>query len=103
MAAPSGKRVWKAPFTITSMEVKDIRFPTSQGKHGSDAMVSLWATLSLLCTWDVIILNVMNKLIETGSYLFFITSILHAQATHIQFYYSTYNSCQIGTNIVLQS
>lgn len=40
MAPPSGKRQWKAPFTITSMEVKDVRFPTSQGKHGSDAMVS---------------------------------------------------------------
>ncbi|XP_065182621.1 mitochondrial enolase superfamily member 1-like [Sycon ciliatum] len=38
MAPPSGKRVWKAPFTISKMEVKDVRFPTSKGKHGSDAM-----------------------------------------------------------------
>ena len=35
-----------APTVITGMVVKDIRFPTSLEKHGSDAMVS-----SVYDTW----------------------------------------------------
>ena len=39
-----------APTVITGMMVKDIRFPTSLEKHGSDAMVGVLYGMSLCMT-----------------------------------------------------
>ena len=39
-----------APTVITGMMVKDIRFPTSLEKHGSDAMVGIHYDMSLCMT-----------------------------------------------------